>query len=318
MTLVSVIIPVYNTENYIERCLNSVINQTLKDIEIICVNDGSIDKSLEILNKIKLIEPRIVIINLETNSGVSNARNVAIAKSKSPYLFFLDSDDTIEPECLEILYNDILKTNSDITMGAFNYYINNEYDSSNTTIVCDFLSNKNLDSKIVLTTIGGKMFSKEIIAKNQIEFNTNLTTYEDLIFTFECITYNASISAVPIGLYNYYLLRKNSATYNMPKQNTKREALLYFINSGIFNKLNDDNKITFLNTYMLNLIHWYHVYKTPAQKKQIREIYKYMRKNIEIRLLKQCSTYIGIKNISKNLLENILSLRSWQNLLRKF
>ena len=174
MTLVSVIIPVYNTENYIERCLNSVITQTLKDIEIICVNDGSKDKSLEILNKIKLIEPRIVIINLETNSGVSNARNVAIANSTSPYLFFLDSDDTIEPKCLEILYNDILKTNSDITFGAFNYYHGDEYTSTGTKLISDFLLNINIDSKSLLAPIGGKMFSKEIIDKNQIKFNTNL------------------------------------------------------------------------------------------------------------------------------------------------
>ena len=103
MPKVSVIIPVYNTEKYLRKCLESVINQTLKDIEIICINDCSTDDSLKILNDIK--DERLKILNLPQNSGVSFARNRGIDEAKGEYISFVDSDDFIAPDFLEKLYN---------------------------------------------------------------------------------------------------------------------------------------------------------------------------------------------------------------------
>ena len=102
---VSVIIPVYNTASYLKRCLDSAINQTLKDIEIICVNDGSTDNSLEILQEYQKKDNRIILINLKENKGVVNARNVAIEKASGEFIGFLDSDDFIDPGWYENLYN---------------------------------------------------------------------------------------------------------------------------------------------------------------------------------------------------------------------
>lgn len=89
---ISIIIPVYNVEKYIEECLISVLNQTMKEIEIICINDGSTDNSLKILNNYKNKNENIRIVNQE-NSGLSNARNVGLSLAKGEYIFFLDSDD---------------------------------------------------------------------------------------------------------------------------------------------------------------------------------------------------------------------------------
>lgn len=101
---VSVIIPVYNVEKYIEKCLESVLNQTLKKIEIICINDGSRDKSMEIVYDKAQKDNRIVIVEKE-NGGLSSARNAGLEKATGEYVLFLDSDDTLVLNALEILYD---------------------------------------------------------------------------------------------------------------------------------------------------------------------------------------------------------------------
>lgn len=94
MALVSIIVPVYNAEKYLDRCLKSIINQSLKDIEIILINDGSIDRSIEICNYYKIKDSRIKVIDKE-NTGVSDSRNIGIELAKGEYIGFVDADDWI-------------------------------------------------------------------------------------------------------------------------------------------------------------------------------------------------------------------------------
>lgn len=103
MVKVSVIIPVFNVENYLEECLDSIINQVLDDLEIICVNDGSTDNSLNILNNYQIKDSRIKIINQE-NNGAASARNKGIAEAKGEYVYLMDSDDILELSALDELY----------------------------------------------------------------------------------------------------------------------------------------------------------------------------------------------------------------------
>jgi glycosyltransferase involved in cell wall biosynthesis len=110
---VSIIIPVYNVEEYLQECLNSAVNQTLEDIEIICINDGSTDSSLEILNKYKDRCFNIKIINQE-NKGLSATRNVGIRNAKGKYIYFLDSDDYIDLDSMRICYEESEKFSLDI------------------------------------------------------------------------------------------------------------------------------------------------------------------------------------------------------------
>ncbi len=112
MVKVSIIIPIYNSEKYIEKCLNSIIKQTLKDIEIILVNDGSTDKSLSILKSYAKKDKRIKLIDKE-NGGLASARNAGINASCGKYIYFIDSDDFIEINALEILYNKMEDSNLD-------------------------------------------------------------------------------------------------------------------------------------------------------------------------------------------------------------
>ena len=112
MIKVSVIITIYNVEKYIDMCLKSITKQTLKDIEIICVNDGTTDNSMRIVNKYAKKDSRIKIIN-QKNSGQGKARNNGIKKAKGKYTYFIDSDDSLKPNALELLYNKLENDNLD-------------------------------------------------------------------------------------------------------------------------------------------------------------------------------------------------------------
>ena len=115
MAKVSVIIPVYNVENYIRQCLDSVINQTLKDIEIICIDDGSTDDSGVILDEYASKDSRIKVIH-NSNQGAGPSRNLGIQMSCGKYLSILDSDDIFDLKMLELLFNKAELTNADITI----------------------------------------------------------------------------------------------------------------------------------------------------------------------------------------------------------
>lgn len=117
MIKVSIIVPVYNVEKFLEKCLDSLTNQTLKDIEIICVNDGSTDKSFEILNNYAKQDLRIKIIN-QKNSGLSAARNSGMNIAQGKYIGFVDSDDWVDLDFFEKLYNVAIKNNADISTAS--------------------------------------------------------------------------------------------------------------------------------------------------------------------------------------------------------
>ena len=118
---ISIVLPVYNVANYLRKCLDSLVNQTFKDFEVICVNDGSTDMSLSILEGYSLTDSRFKIITQE-NRGLSGARNTGIKHVRGEYVLFVDSDDWLEDNALEELYNHVKGFNSEITMFKFRYF----------------------------------------------------------------------------------------------------------------------------------------------------------------------------------------------------
>ena len=125
MVKISVIVPVYNTQKYLNECLNSLINQTFQDIEIICINDGSTDDSLEVLNEFSKKDNRIKIVT-QKNSGLSASRNHGIELSKGEYIYFIDSDDYIELNTLKELYDISIENSCDlIIFKLINFYDDN-------------------------------------------------------------------------------------------------------------------------------------------------------------------------------------------------
>lgn len=212
---ISIIIPVYNVEEYLPKCLNSVINQTLTDIEIICINDGSTDNSLEILNEFAKQDRRITIINKE-NEGVSKARNFGLKRATGKYLMFVDSDDWLELTACEEAYQTIEKDNSDLVI--FNYYTvkgNTKWKYS----WCKkfdgnecFYFNEAIDNIFYVTTsMWGKLIRRSF---NNVLYNENLQMAEDAVYLWELLLKNPKISVLATPLYNY-LQRSSSAMYNI-------------------------------------------------------------------------------------------------------
>lgn len=210
---VSIIIPVYNGEKYIEKCLTSIINQSYTDIEIIIVNDGSTDKTVEILEKFKKCDRRIEYYS-QNNSGASVARNKGIEISSGKYVAFVDSDDTIQENYIELLLKTIEKENFDIVACGYT-----DISIYGITKLNDFYIDKNIIDKEkfinnIFTGVGGtlwgKIFKSKIIKENNIKMNEEIFMCEDMLFVLEYITKCTSFGAVKENLYNYNRINDDS------------------------------------------------------------------------------------------------------------
>lgn len=208
---VSVIVAAYNIEEYIERCLDSIVNQTLNDIEIIVVNDGSTDKTRFKIEELLTKDARIKLINQE-NKGLIEARKSGLNIAKGEYILFVDGDDWLEFNALKILYENATQNNSDIVL----YHAYRAYDSRKEILKC-FNNEREICSlkKLLLGNIASSIWSKFIrldyIKSNSIQFPKNISFAEDLATSSSLFIFNPKVSTVDIPLYNYYI-RSNSIT----------------------------------------------------------------------------------------------------------
>lgn len=209
----SIIIPIYNVEQYLAQCLDSVINQTYKNIEIICVNDGSTDNSLKILEEYEQKDKRIKIINQE-NQGVSVARNTGIEKSNGDYILFVDSDDWLDINTCALLVKEINNKKSD--MIYFNYYdYRSKWLRPINMIKLRFNSYNNCDwENLPMGGITCICYKSSFIKSKKILFNPNLKIAEDVVFIHLLIASNPIESYIENYLYFYRSNRLNSATTN--------------------------------------------------------------------------------------------------------
>ena len=202
---VSVIIPVYNTENYLKKCLDSVCNQTLKDIEIICINDCSPDGCLEILKEYASKDDRFKIIDFKENKGAACARNAGIDAAQGEYLGFVDSDDFIDLDFYEKLYHQAILGCADVVKGS-----DMKICHINGTVEIDEQNWKIRQSKTNFwcqyTTC---IYKKEFIQKNNIKFPEGLLVGEDPVFAIKCAFLSNKIDIVNNAQY-YYMRRENS------------------------------------------------------------------------------------------------------------
>lgn len=205
MPKVSVIIPVYNTENFLRKCLDSVCDQTLQDIEIICINDCSTDGSLEILREYAKKDNRIKLIELLENCGAAKARNIGIDIAEGEYLGFVDSDDFIDLDFYEKLYNQALLGSADVVKGS-----DMQICHINGTVETDKQNWKIRQSKTNFwcqyTTC---IYKKDFLKKNSIKFPEGLLVGEDPVFAIKCAFLSNKIDIVNNAQY-YYMRRENS------------------------------------------------------------------------------------------------------------
>ena len=221
---VSVVIPVYNVENYLEECLDSVVNQTLNDIEIFCVNDGSTDDSLAILNDYAKSDERIKVLSKE-NGGQGSARNLGMKNSGGEFIYFLDSDDYMSSDMLEELYHNAIFNDSDIVISKIARFNNdsseidfsrpgfdfeNIFDDVNFN---NFSFRYNDAKKYVLNSSFApwmKLYKRDFIVRNDFRFVENLA-FEDVLFHVQTFLKAKNISFSP----NYFYYYRNNPNSTM-------------------------------------------------------------------------------------------------------
>lgn len=206
---ISVIIPVYNVEEYIEKCLNSVLMQTLRDIEIIIVNDGTKDNSIEKI--LKYDDNRIVILNKE-NGGLSSARNAGLKVAKGKYTYFIDSDDfLLDNKCLEEMYEITEKDSSDIIVGnGYKYYSENnmkELYRDKKVFKRRVMNSKDfliefIDSDSMQTPVYYNMYKTEFLKQNNLFFKDG-RIHEDQEFITRAFLLSGKVSIYPKSFYAY-------------------------------------------------------------------------------------------------------------------
>ena len=208
MPKVSVIIPIYNVEPYLKKCLDSVCNQTLKDIEIICVNDCSPDNSLVIVNEYAQNDNRIKIIDFKQNQGVAIARNTALSQANGEYIGFVDPDDWIDLDFYENLYNRAVEKNLDLVIGNIKTFFNGLEIRSN----LDFQIFKYEKVFYGLFQLG--LYKRSLLKKYNIKFTEGCIIGEDRLLPI-MFSYYAKKFDVLDNVYYNQLRRDNSATKNI-------------------------------------------------------------------------------------------------------
>jgi glycosyltransferase involved in cell wall biosynthesis len=209
---ISIIVPVFNTDKYLKRCLDSIVNQTFEEIEILCINDGSTDNSLKILEEYKKKDERITLIK-QTNQGLSATRNKGIKLASAKYLFFVDSDDTIESNVCEILYNRISKNDKDIYFFKLNFFNSKDELISMSEDLPDNKEElfKLLISLKITVSASSCIYKKELFVDNNIEYPIN-KYFEDNATTYKLCYFAKSIEVVNKAFYNYFIENENSIT----------------------------------------------------------------------------------------------------------
>lgn len=230
---VSIIIPAFNVEKYLVQCLDSVINQTIKDIEIICVDDGSTDSTGIILDHYKLLDDRIVVIHRE-NGGLSIARNTGIEVAKGEYLGFVDSDDFVDVEMFELLYNSAKQHDSDVVITNLHLYMNKTKEILPYRDIVQ-LFHYERDGKfyakqnpgvVKLIGVWDKLYRRDFIEKYKLR-NPEKRIYEDALFTYQSLILAENISVVSQPLYYYRKDVGNAITdKEITNDNYKNDFLL--------------------------------------------------------------------------------------------
>ena len=210
MVKISVVIPVYNIERYLEECLDSVIGQTLESIEIIVINDGSTDNSLKIIEKYQKKDSRIILVTQE-NKGVSEARNKGIELASGEYVTFIDGDDFVDLKMYEELYKN--SENADIVFSNMNIYNDKTKKSKHLDFKLPFEKEEYGIFYFKYSFIGvyNKIYKRSFLLKNNLFFEKDLR-YEDILFTLKACLYAKKYKFVKKNHYFYRVGRNGSIT----------------------------------------------------------------------------------------------------------
>lgn len=217
---VSIIVPVYNAEQFLCSCVESILNQQLKDIEIILVDDGSSDKSGKICDYYAQLDKRVQVLHLE-NQGVSNARNRGIELASGDFIGFVDADDWIDKEMYLDMLDEIHRINADAVIcsnvifdGESEYHVGFPWEDHSIfknkaiaeQVIPALLAPMDIEAKrqqIVMGSVWKCLFRKEVINRNKIKFDTKIKYAEDLIFVLQYLSKSERVSVINASYYHY-------------------------------------------------------------------------------------------------------------------
>ena len=256
MPKVSIIIPVYNMERYLHECLDSLVGQTFRDIEIICFNDASTDSSIDILREYAAKDERFVIIDSPVNIKQGGGRNAGIRASRAPYIMFVDPDDWVEPDFVEKYYSRAFETGADIVTGDYNVVNRGIITSSsvwgqNIPNDTDYLKRLHLQAN---TYIWVNLFSKDLFLKNDLFFPENIQLGEDVAISSALFLAAKKIIKLNLHLYNYRI-RENSSSRQPDITRFKSRYSAAILARENAKRIDKDNKYTdeiaflFINSY---------------------------------------------------------------------
>lgn len=265
MEKISIIVPIYNLEKYVAKCIDSIINQTYKNIEVILVDDGSLDNSLKVCKKYEKVDDRIIVIH-QKNSGVSVARNTGLKKATGQWVMFIDPDDYIVENTLESLYYQTkIYREAEIIACCCNVFTSenfqkNSFFDGNRIWSGGFEGKKDLLYQLMdmqygqpnkaLTAIGvpwGKIYKKELITRNKLEFKPTLRRMQDNIFNSYAFWHAKQIVYIDLPLYNYRFEHFNEYESSFNKNidynflNVIRERRIFLEYIGVYNRIEVKN-----------------------------------------------------------------------------
>lgn len=243
MTKISVVVPVYKVEQYLRKCLDSLVNQTLDDIEIIVINDGSPDNSDKIMKEYQKRYPKKIKCFYTENGGVSAARNYGIGQAKGEYLGFVDSDDWAELNMFEELYNKAISNDYDMAECELNYVYKDKTKSKSLSIKRDLYSKEEIKQNMrhMYPVVWNKIYKRKLF--NQFKFKRGVW-YEDVELLYKLYSKLNNIGFVNKGLYNY-LQRDSSITSTFDKRlynyiDNWNDIIDYYKSNDLYNEYRDE------------------------------------------------------------------------------
>ncbi|HAT4134361.1 glycosyltransferase family 2 protein [Clostridium perfringens] len=277
LDVVSVIVPVYNVEKYISKCIESIKNQTYKNIEIIFVDDGSNDNSRKIISGYMNLDKRIKYL-YQHNRGPSVARNKGIDEAKGDFIIFVDSDDWINTNMIEDMLAEMKKENADIAI--CDYILETEKKSiySDTLSKLKEINSNSIKDLLVcsdtLNSQCNRLYKKKIIFDNKIRFDEGLTVGEDQIFNMEYITHTKNIAYIQKGFYHYRMV-SNSTCRKVHKNQIEMLEKQQEIRNRIISKWGMYDKFYRVKSakwFLQNISAYCYLASITLNKKECREL----------------------------------------------
>lgn len=307
MIKLSIIIPVHNSEKHIEKCINSILNQTVSDFELIIIDDGSTDQSYEIIKNL-IKEKRNIYLYHQSNKGVSATRNLGILKAKGEYITFVDSDDYINKNFVEFLISKVNYNSWDCVISGLSYIYkykekvtihleDKEWIPKNPQEWILFYKTKLLTSPVA------KLYKKDIIIKYNIRFDTELSFAEDRDFNISYLSHTNKFLVCNYQGYNYNKDVENSLSQKRPTYKLKNDYKYW---NKLFQHISNINNGIYNDSYLANLLYHFTI-------DNYIELFKYNSYKNANKIINDSQLYFNKEYIINNL--NLINAPKWQKFL---